>query len=140
MPHPRTSFTLALLAVLAAGAPLPFLTQGKTSPSQEETESASLAPCFMELNFSGIPRNIRILYQGKELASLPKDTPSPWLETLSLPKTDVLELEVEAHWEQAGTPQAISLQLEPYKLPSRSETRWSTEDGSHLHDLFLFQW
>ncbi len=141
---PRLATLLALAGVLLAGIPLPALTRSREAaePAPTTVREQATTACYANVRFTGQPAELVILHEGEELARLPAGaTDSPWEPELALPpiaEGDVLELEVMARWETPAAQQAVTLTLEPARLPARSDTQWA--EGDSLHNLFTFSW
>ncbi len=134
---------LALALVLFAGLPLPLLTGARpaaAAPDPAGREAAATRDAYLSVQFSGRPESLRLRHAGCELASLPPEEAVTgfWECELNLPATPSLELELEAQWPEGGQAQAVTLTLEPDKLPPRQCTHWS--EGGRLHRIFPFSW
>ncbi len=141
---PRLATLLALVGVLLAGIPLPALTRSREAapePPAAETAAPQRQACYATLRFTGQPVELIIFHEGEELARLPGNAESPCGLELPLPPLaggDMLELEVRARWADPAPQQALTLTLEPDRLPARSDTQWA--EGESLHNLFTFTW
>jgi hypothetical protein len=71
---------------------------------------------------------------------MPEGTASPWKVALELPRSKRLELEAEIQWQEGSAENAVSITLTPAQENGSTDTRWTGEDGSLLHDLFIFTW
>lgn len=139
---PRLTFLLTCLGVLAAGAPLPFLTQDAAPlQPQEQAAQQSTEWVFASVQFSGAPTRLEIRHNGATLATMqPADTPAPWETDLELPAgADHTELEVEAEWSEPGS-HAVTITLEPPARHASSSTRWTSPADTTLHHIFTFTW
>ncbi len=141
---PRLATLLALAGVLLAGIPLPALTGSRRAaepapaPAAEEPERPA---CYATLRFTGQPAELVIFHEGEELARLAAQAESPAGLELALPplaEGATLELEVLARWAEPAAQQAVTLTLEPDRLPARSDTQWA--EGDSLHNLYTFAW
>lgn len=136
--NPVFTAALTLAGVLAAGAPLLWLTA--TAPTQHtvtESMQAETEEIYALIQFSGAPASIVLRHNGQTLAEYTAPTGS--IETtLRLPAEATLEPEVEATWpETQPGAQAISLTLERAGHEPRSCTRWG--EGI-IHDIFTYTW
>ncbi len=141
---PRSSTFLALVGVLLAGIPLPALTAARR-PAAAEAPAAEtpqqLRPIYATLHCSGTPRELRLLHEGSECLRLSADElRDGWSQDLSLPAAKLIALEIQATWPEGSPRQAVTLELEPEGLPTRSETHWTEPGSNTLHNLFLFAW
>lgn len=139
---PRLTFLLTFLGVLAAGAPLPFLTRNAAPQQQTETATQQSSEwVFATVQFTGKPTRLEIHHAGKLLAALPKETySSPWETELELPAgCSHAEPEVYAEWSEPGS-QAVTITLEPPARAADSCTRWSDSMSNTLHHIFTFTW
>ncbi len=136
---PRLTFTLTLLGVLLAGAPLLVLTGKGSAVPQAEQAPAEQEACSVvaEVRFDGAPRELRLLYRGKEVAAMPQGTESPWLAEMRLPQ-DAAELELQAEW-PAAAQHAVNITL-TRGAATAQDTQWSSPAATTLHTLFSFTW
>ena len=135
---PRLTFTLTLLGILLAGAPLPVLT-GRTAGVQEAAPAAAPETCgaMAEVRFDGAPTELRLLCRGREVAALPQGAQSPWMAELALP-AGAVELELQAAWPDAAQ-HAVNITL-TRGAESAADTQWSDPAATTLHTLFSFPW
>ena len=103
-------------------------------------EAPSTALLFARVQFTGKPKACTLRYEGQDLATMPANATSPWEVELPLPQQNKLELEAEICWPEGSPENAVSITLEPAQKEPRTDTRWTGEDGSLLHDLFIFSW
>ena len=141
--RPALTFGLTLIGVLLAGSPLLHLTakapqRVAVSPAIQEAPSTELV--FAKVQFTGTPTACTLRYEGQDLATMPVGSTSPWELELQLPRQKNWELEAEIHWPDGSPENAVSITLEPAQQEPRSDTRWTGEDGTLLHDLFIFSW
>ena len=141
--RPAFTFTLTLLGVLLAGLPLLHLTA--EAPKREVQvdpllEQPSTALTYAEVQFTGKPTACTLRWEGNDLANMPEGTTSPWKVALELPRSKRLELEAEIQWPEGSAENAVSITLTPAQENGSTDTRWTGEDGSLLHDLFIFTW
>lgn len=141
---PRLTFLLTFLGVLAAGAPLPFLTRNAAPQQQQQTVTKAQQATewvFATVQFTGNPTRLEIRQTGKTLATLqPETDTSPWETEMELPSgLTHAELEVHAEWAEPGS-QAITITIEPPARPATTCTRWTDAAGHILHHIFTFTW
>lgn len=140
---PRTTFFLALAAVLAAGIPLLRLTAPPTFAATAPAASAATGceRVYATVRFTGSPVQGILRWEGKDIATLPSGCPSPWETELLLPTPlSLLELEAEFHWPEGSPQQAVTISLEPPNQPARQDTQWAEDDSLNLHTIFTFNW
>ena len=141
--RPAFTFSLALLGVLLAGAPLLYLT---AEPPRREVqvdpalEKPSTTLTYAEVQFTGKPTACTLRYEGNDVATMPEGAESPWKIALQLPNCKRIELEAEILWPEGSAENAVSVTLTPAQQNSSTDTRWTGPDGSLLHDLFIFSW
>lgn len=136
---PRLTFTLTLLGVLLAGAPLLVLTGKSAAVPHAEQAHAEQEACSVmaEVRFDGAPHELRLLHQGKEVAAMPPGTESPWLAEIRIPQ-DAAELELQAEW-PAAAQHAVNITL-TRGAATAQDTQWSSPAATSLHTLFSFTW
>lgn len=140
---PRTTFFLALAAVLAAGIPLLRLTAPPTlaAAAPAAPSATGCERVYATVRFTGDPAQGVLRWEGKDIATLPAGCPSPWETELLLPvPLSLLELEAEFHWPEGSPQQAVTISLEPAGQPARQDTQWSGEGSPELHTIFTFNW
>lgn len=150
-PLARTLF--CLLGAAAAGAPLLWLTApaGQNAPACALPQAGAQAAerMLLTLLYSGAPRRLVILHEGRELlsqgaAELSQAHAGRLHAPLELPlPTDgsALELEVQTEWAaQEQGAQAVTLELAPPGRPARQDTHWASPETRKLHDVFIFKW
>lgn len=138
---PRATFLLTLLGVLLVGIPLPLLTSkaGRTSTTTAPAKQvAEMETIYANISFTGQPRNIRLRHSGGEWIELDSSLSQNEFE-LELPKQAVIELEIQAEWENASL-QAVSLTLEPTGREAIMKTLWKDDESTQLHDIMTFTW
>ena len=135
---PRLTFTFTLLAVLLVGLSLHRLTSVPAPVSTERIEeSAPVETIFATVQFTGKPATLVLRHGSSEWAV---DTSlHPAEIELELPRSRNIELEVEAHWDDADF-RCITLTLEPDGRESRSVTHWGETSSNTLHNIYSFTW
>ena len=137
--NPVLTTTLTLTGVLAAGAPLLWLTAAPAvqKPAPQSAPMAQQEEVYAVIQFSGEPESITLRYQGQTLAEY--KAPAGSIDTtLSLPEGATGELEAEAHWPESETgAQALTITLERSGREPLSCTRWG--EGI-IHDIFTYAW
>lgn len=136
---PRLTFTLTLLGVLLAGAPLVALTGKRPAAPEAATAVVPQETCCMlaEVRFDGAPTSLRLLHLGHELAALPAGTASTWVTEIALPP-HTAELELQAEWPNAAQ-HAVNITL-THGGESATDTQWSDPAATSLHTLFNLSW
>ncbi len=144
---PRNATLLALAGVLLAGVPLTALTASRPEERAASRKAAPATaeeglPAFLTVRFTGEPEELVLRCEGSELARLnPVEDSSPWELDVRLPSGAAQTLEVEARWDSASPDQqAVTITLEPSRLPARSDTHWADPVDNTLHSLFEFTW
>ncbi len=140
---PRSSTLLALIGVLLAGIPLPAITAARRDiAAAPQKEAAPRQLTYATLQCSGQPTELSLWHEGHELARLGEAelATTPVELELMLPPAAELELEVQARWPQEGSPQAVTLTLEPEGQSQRQNTQWTEPDGAELHSIMRFSW
>ncbi len=140
---PLQIFLLGLAFCLLA-VPLAQLTgnvsQVKATPAIAKAGDTPLKVLVMiRLRYAHKPLLISLKQDGQELLLMLDFTSSPAEEQASvvISKTGS-ELELSATW-PTGTPDtALTLEIEPDGLETRSETRWSSD--STLNEILTFIW
>lgn len=136
---PKLTFFLTLLGVLAAGAPLLWLTRSPEGTAvQVSAETAVAEPVYATLRVTGTPSRMSLYLHGKLLAEVADEL--PWEGDVLLPVgVSAVEIEVDAAWPSPGE-QAVTLTLEPTGQEARSCTRWADAASGKMHDVFHFVW
>lgn len=135
---PIQIFLLALTFIVLA-VPLSQLT-GNVIPAKPvaapEVESASVK-ALLRLRYAHKPKTLSVKIADKELLTEIEASPVELTTSLPSPKIGV-DVFVNATWPEGTPDSAITLELEPDGLATRSETRWSS-DGS-LDEVITFVW
>lgn len=135
---PRLTFTFTLLAVLLVGLSLYRLTSAPAPASAERLEKATtLETIYATVQFTGKPVSLVLRHGSGEWAV--DTTLQPAEVELELPRSQSIDLEVEAHWEDEDF-RCITLTLEPDGRESRSVTHWGETSSNTLHNLYTFKW
>ena len=138
--NPALTATLTLTGVLAAGAPLLWLTASPTvqKPEPLPVSEARQEEVYAVILFSGKPESIILRYQGQTLAEYTAPEGGSIDACLILPAVGACELEAEAHWPESETgAQALTITLERSGREPHSCTRWG--EGI-IHDIFTYAW
>ncbi len=138
--NPVLTATLTLAGVLAAGAPLLWLTAAPAvqKPAPQSAPMAQQEEVYAVIQFSGKPESITLRYQGQTQAEYKAPEGGSIDACLILPAVDACELEAEAHWpESESGAQALTITLERSGREPHSCTRWG--EGI-IHDIFTYAW
>lgn len=141
---PLTRFLLTLVGVLVAGVPLVSLTMpraNETPPQVHQQQQNKPLLTFLSLRYTGTPLSGTLRYEDEIIAAIAPSAPSPYECFINLPaNAQVVDLEVEIHWQENAPENAVTLTMEPQGRPARSETQWTGSNGSLLHSIFTFSW
>lgn len=140
--YPPVHVLILLIAFGAMAVPLSHLTVAPNKPpaaaSPQPVESQHVAS-FLRLRFAHQPRSVSLKLAGRELLASPALDVSP-IETqveLDIPH-DGIEVIVSAEWPERTPETALTLEIEPEGMETRTATRWSA--GSQLTEVISFQW
>lgn len=113
--------------------------QASDSPGTHATDQSKKVSTYIRLRFAHLPLTISLKQGDQELAGKLDLSASPVEFQSALPLSpDGNELIVTATWPD-GTPNtALTVELEPDGLESRSETVWSTD--ATLNEVLTFLW
>lgn len=135
-----------LLMFAALAVPLVQLTSAKpvmpvSAPTEDVTLKSDLSkpvPTLIRARFAHQPKLLTVKLGERLLLNLGIG-PSPVEASTSLViPVDGIELQVDAEW-PSGTPDtALTLEVEPDGLDTKTETRWS--NGPALSDFVPFVW
>ncbi len=138
---PPIQIFLLCLAFIVLAVPLSHLTGTSTQDRPVLTAAVKdpvgqTTPARLRLRYAHPPAKLSIKIADKELITL---TASPLeLEVPLLNIREGVDVFVAATWSD-GTPEtALTLEVEPDGLASRSETRWSS--GGALDEVLTFAW
>jgi hypothetical protein len=130
-----------MLAFGALAVPLASLTTARKAAAapQRVAQAASLHKTLLRLRFAHPPKNLSLKLGDKELLDRPGLAASP-IEAqseLQIPAEGV-EFILSAEWPDGTPDTALTLEVEPDGLDTKSETRWSL--GSSMTEVISFQW
>lgn len=128
----------ALMAVplvrLTSATPVPV----KSEPATVQATATEKVPVLLRLRFAHTPLNVRVaLGEQVLLDGAVTESPHEFSTDLILPK-DGIELALSANWPEGTPDTALTLELEPDGLDTRSETRWSS--GASMEEYIPFVW
>lgn len=135
---------LVLLAVAFGlfAIPLAQLTFARHETVMVKTEAPATPSAqtglLLRLRFAHVPKSLSLKMGDRELIpSAPVASPLEIRSEMIIP-AEGLDLLLEVSWPE-GTPEtAVTIDLEPDGLETKSHTRWST--GTQLHESLPFLW
>lgn len=137
---PPVQIFLLCLAFVVLAVPLSHLT-GSSSvdkpvlrPVVKETKSSS---AWLRLRYAHAPTSLSVKIGDQELVSKMAASPIE-LKTMLTDARAGVDVFLSAQWPQGTPDTAITVELEPDGLESRSETRWSS--GGSLDEVLTFAW
>ena len=140
--YPPVHLLILMLAFGALAVPLINLTtsDAATQPAPEKAaQAAGLHKTLLRIRLAHPPQSISLKHGDKELLPQP-DLKTPIIETqseLEIP-ADGIELLLSAAWPASTPDTALTLEIEPDELDTKTETLWST--GSRMTEVISFQW
>lgn len=129
-----------MLAFGVLAVPLVNLTTARKAVAvQKAVQAAGLHKTLVRLRFAHPPKSASLKYGEKELLEKPDLASSPVeLDAdLEIP-AEGIEFILSAEWPDGTPDTALTLELEPDGLDTKSETRWSL--GSTMTEVISFQW
>ncbi len=136
---PPIQIFLLCLAFIVLAVPLSHLTGNTSNAKVIQTKAAESksVKALLRLRFAHKPSRLSLKIANKEQITAIDATPLEIETTLNSTK-DGVDAFLSATW-PTGTPDtALTLELEPDGLASRSETRWSS--GCSLDEVITFSW
>lgn len=138
-------FILVFGAVAVPLARLTFAREKTDAPvvAVNKKQSENLIPTHLRVRFAHPMKSLSLKLNGREL---PRNSPtristpaSPVeiREDIDIP-ADGIEFIVSAQWPDGTPDTALTLEVEPDGLDTKSETRWSS--GNQLTEVISFQW
>ncbi len=126
--------------------PLVSLTTGYESlpeaskPGTKSSVKESKVPTLVRLRFAHRPLTVSLKQGDEELAAKADLASSPveFTADLALEKGTGHELMLGATWPEGTPDTALTVELEPDGLETRSETRWAS--GADLNEVLTFTW
>lgn len=142
---PPIQIFLLVLAFVVLAIPLSFLT-GTMTPAKAAAGSAAGAAKGAEVtNVKGLvrvryahrPATLSVKVGDKELVTGIEESPMEMDAVLAAPKGGV-DVFLKATWPEGTPDSAITLEVEPDGLETRSETRWSS--NAKLDEVITLKW
>lgn len=137
---PPIQIFLLCLAFIVLAVPLSQLTgtslQDKPAVKAAAKVEASSA-ALLRVRYAHRPVTLSVKIGGKELVGSIDASPLEMETTLTAPKEGV-DVFVAATWPEGTPDTALTLEIEPDGLESRTETRWSS--GTTLDEVVTFAW
>ncbi|MFO1482934.1 MAG: hypothetical protein U1F71_06155 [Verrucomicrobiaceae bacterium] len=136
---PPIQIALLVIAFAALAVPLSQLTgNAQTRPAAKTGKKEGKAvKSLLRLRYAHKPAMISLKIGGKELITAVAGSPIELNAALDAPKEGV-DVFLTATWPENTPDTALTLEIEPDGLDSRSETRWSSS-GS-LDEVISFAW
>ncbi|WP_395737926.1 hypothetical protein [Prosthecobacter sp.] len=136
---PIQIFLLCLMFVVLA-VPLSHLTGtvsvAKAAAPAKVVEEKSVK-ALVRVRYAHRPAKLSVKIGDKEQITVIEDTPLEWRTSLPSPR-DGADVFVQATWPEGTPDTALTLEVEPDGLASRSETRWSS--GGTMDEVITFIW
>ncbi len=138
---PPIQIFLLVLAFVVLAIPLSHLT-GTTVPvraaaAEVKGEKAESVRALVRVRYAHRPVTLSVRVGEKELIQGVEE--SPMEVEAPLPSTkDGVDVFVRATWPEGTPDTAVTVELEPDGLPTRSETRWSS--AASLDEVITFEW
>lgn len=137
---PPVQIFLLCLAFIALAVPLSQLT-GNNARGKPVTKAAVKAEksedAWVRLRFAHMPSKLSVKLDNRELITSAVTSPMEIKTQLKLVKGGA-DVFLAATWPEGTPDTAITLELAPDGLESRSETRWSS--GGSLDEVLTFDW
>ncbi|WP_395753910.1 hypothetical protein [Prosthecobacter sp.] len=92
---------------------------------------------LVRVRYAHKPVKLSVKIGEKEQIAGIEDTPLEWRSSLPSPH-DGVDVFVQATWPEGTPDTALTLEVEPDGLASRSETRWSS--GGSMDEVITFIW
>lgn len=145
--YPPIQLFFLMLAFGAMALPLARLTFAKekpagvaTAPKKEETKHT---PTQLRIRFAHPMKSLSVKLGDREVLQDAAAGTAKFASPVEL-KADLdipaegIEFIVSAEWPEGTPDTALTLELEPDGLDSKSETRWSS--GNQMTEVISFQW
>jgi hypothetical protein len=138
---PPIQIFLLVVTFVVLAIPLSHLTgtvsHAKAAASAEvKVESVSVKSLVI-LRYAHKPVRLSVKIGDKEQITGIEDTPLEWRTSLASVR-DGVDVFVQATWPEGTPDTALTLEVEPDGLASRSETRWSS--GGSMDEVITFIW
>jgi hypothetical protein len=147
--HPPLQVMLLVVGFCLAAVPLARLTGNSIAARGGPAERAAIdesgkvvegaSPALVVVRFAHAPRHLVLRQGGRELLSVPAAERSPIESDVRIDTgPEAPDFVVEAEW-AAGTPEtAVTVEISPEGLETRSATHWSL-DGT-MQRVFQLSW
>lgn len=144
--NPPLHLALALIGFFLLAIPLAKLTFARTDVRPvtptigTPVENITTSGCLLRVRFAHQPKGLSIIHGGKMLLETKgADAKSPIEQNIRLDiSRDGIELKVAAEWPEGTPDTALTIELEPDGLDTRSVTRWSR--GERINEIVSFTW
>lgn len=136
---PPIQIVLLALAFIVLAVPLSHLTgNAQARPAaQVEKQAGKEVKALLRLRYAHQPATLSLTIGGKEIITSADESPVEVAAALIEPQNGI-DVLLAATWPENTPDTAITLELEPDGLESRSETRWSS--GGSLDEVITFTW
>ncbi len=138
---PPIQVVLLVIAFAVLAVPLTRLTGNvQAKPAERidiEQTGGKAVPCLLRLRYAHKPTTLNLKINGKNLISAVDNSPIEVTAIIDTPEEGV-DLFLTAAWPENTPDTALTLEIEPDGLDSRSETRWSSADS--LDEVITFTW
>ena len=139
--YPPIHLLVLMLAFGAMAVPLVNLTAARnvTAAAPKVEQTSNTHPCYLRVRFAHAPKTVSLKMGNKEFMKDASLNTSP-IETqadLAIP-ADGIEFILSAEWPEGTHDTALTLEVEPDGLDTKTETRWSI--GTTLTEVISFQW
>lgn len=138
--YPPAHLLLLMLAFGALAVPLVNLTTARRAVAAEKVvQASSLHKTLLRLRFAHPPKSASLELGDKELLqnAVLATSPVEAQADLEIP-LDGIEFILAAEWPDGTPDTALTLEIEPDGLDTKTETRWSL--GSSMTEVISFQW
>jgi hypothetical protein len=137
--YPPIHLLVLMLAFGALVVPLVNLTTARqvktTVPVAKQT--ASTIPTLIRLRHAHTPTAVSLKMGDQELLTSAGASPIETDAGIAIPEEGI-ELMLSATWPEGTPDTALTLEIEPDGMETKSETRWSL--GHNLTEVISFQW
>lgn len=137
---PPIQIFLLVLTFVVLAVPLSHLT-GTTGPAKaavaEKVVQVKDVKALVRVRYAHRPATLSVKIGEKEVIGGIEDSPMEVDASLPSPK-DGVDVFVKATWPEGTPDSAITLEVEPDGLATRSETRWSS--AASLDEVITLEW
>lgn len=131
-----------MLAFGALAVPLSQLTFAKNrvaAPAKPQKAESHRVSTLIRLRYAHKPSRVSLRIDGRELLPAPALESSPIEATAEVDVPhEGIEFVLSAEWPGGTRDTAVTLELEPDGLDTRTQTCWS--DGNRMTEVVAFQW